>query len=135
MKNLARLATLGGALAIGAALVATPATAATTARSSILSTAVFVQTDDATGNSIVAYDRAADGTLTQAGACIRPAVSAECLTGAVVDHLASQGSLTYDRQLTRCTPSTRAATRSRCSPFAGTTFTRPRSSPPAAPSR
>ena len=29
--------------------------------------AVFVQTDNAAGNQVVAYDRAADGTLTQAG--------------------------------------------------------------------
>ena len=30
--------------------------------------AVFVQTDNTAGNRVVAYDRAADGTLTPAGA-------------------------------------------------------------------
>ena len=47
------------------------------------------------GNQVVAYDRADDGTLTLAGT-YEPAATAACSTGSVVDHLASQGSLTYD---------------------------------------
>jgi 6-phosphogluconolactonase (cycloisomerase 2 family) len=58
---------------------------------------VFVQTDSVTGNQIVAYDRAEDGTLTQAGTYATGGLGG-VLTGSVVDHLASQGSLTYDRR-------------------------------------
>src|SRR6478672_10442377 len=96
MKTLARIATLGGALVIGAALAAAPAGASTSASPRTQSTAVFVQTDNVEGNSIVAYDRAADGTLTQAGSYPTGGLGG-VLTGSVVDHLASQGSLTYDR--------------------------------------
>jgi hypothetical protein len=56
---------------------------------------VFVQTDNLSGNAVVAYDRADDGTLTQAGA-YPTGGDGGVLTGSVVDHLASQGSLTYD---------------------------------------
>ena len=56
---------------------------------------VFVQTDDPAGNSVVAYDRAQDGTLTPAGT-YPTGGNGGILTGSVVDHLASQGSLTYD---------------------------------------
>ena len=58
---------------------------------------VFVQTDNLVGNQVVAYDRAADGTLTQAGV-YNTGGKGGALEGAVVDHLASQGSLAYDRQ-------------------------------------
>lgn len=57
--------------------------------------AVFVQTDNPAGNAIVAYHRAADGTLTLAGTYPTGGLGGE-LAGSVVDHLASQGSLTYD---------------------------------------
>jgi 6-phosphogluconolactonase (cycloisomerase 2 family) len=56
---------------------------------------VFVQTDDPAGNRVVAYDRAHDGTLTQAGT-YPTGGNGGILTGSVVDHLASQASLTYD---------------------------------------
>jgi 6-phosphogluconolactonase (cycloisomerase 2 family) len=56
---------------------------------------VFVQTDGLSGNAVVAYDRAADGTLTLAGTYPTGGLGG-ALTGSVVDHLASQGSLTYD---------------------------------------
>jgi hypothetical protein len=58
---------------------------------------VFVQTDNATANQVVAYDRAANGELTQAGVYDTGGLGG-ALTGSVVDHLASQGSLAYDRQ-------------------------------------
>ena len=96
MKTFARIASLGGALVIGAALAAAPASAATSTSQQTPSTSVFVQTDNVDGNSIVAYDRAADGTLTQAGVYATGGLGG-VLTGSVVDHLASQGSLTYDR--------------------------------------
>ena len=58
---------------------------------------VFVQTDNTAGNQIIAYDRAADGTLSQAGTYSTGGLGG-ALTGSVSDHLASQGSLVYDRR-------------------------------------
>jgi hypothetical protein len=57
---------------------------------------LFVQTDGLTGNQIVVYDRGADGTLTPAGTYPTDGLGGK-LEGSVVDHLASQGSLTLDR--------------------------------------
>ncbi len=57
---------------------------------------VFVQTDNPAGNQVVAYDRASDGTLSQAGV-YDTGGNGGVLEGSVVDHLASQGSLAYDR--------------------------------------
>ncbi len=59
------------------------------------SRAVFVQTDNVTGNQVVVYDRAANGALTQAGIYDTGGLGG-ALPGSVVDHLASQGSLAYD---------------------------------------
>ncbi|HXZ62803.1 MAG TPA: hypothetical protein VEG62_08675 [Acidimicrobiales bacterium] len=56
---------------------------------------VFVQTDNVAGNQIVAYDRAANGTLTQAGTYATEGLGGQ-LNGSVADHLGSQGSLAYD---------------------------------------
>jgi len=57
--------------------------------------AVFVQTDNTAGNQVVAYQRSSDGTLTLAGTYPTGGLGGQ-LTGSVVDHLASQGSLRYD---------------------------------------
>jgi 6-phosphogluconolactonase (cycloisomerase 2 family) len=57
---------------------------------------VFVQTDNPSGNEVVAYDRAQDGALTLAHT-YRTHGLGGVLNGSVVDHLASQGSLTYDQ--------------------------------------
>jgi 6-phosphogluconolactonase (cycloisomerase 2 family) len=57
--------------------------------------AVFVQTDNLAGNQVVAYHRAADGALTLAGTYNTGGLGGQ-LSGSVVDHLASQGSLGYD---------------------------------------
>ncbi|MFI6847286.1 lactonase family protein [Kitasatospora sp. NBC_00085] len=57
--------------------------------------AVFVQTDNPAGNQIVAYRRADDGQLTPAGTYDTNGLGG-VLDGSVADHLASQGSLTYD---------------------------------------
>ena len=73
---------------------AVPADAAVTATTHGV---VFVQTDNTDGNSVVAYHRASDGALTQAG--VYP--TGGCggiLGGSVVDHLASQHSLVYDQE-------------------------------------
>jgi 6-phosphogluconolactonase (cycloisomerase 2 family) len=56
---------------------------------------VFVQTDNTAGNQVVAYQRAADGTLSQSGTYATGGLGG-ILNGSVVDHLSSQGSLTYD---------------------------------------
>jgi 6-phosphogluconolactonase (cycloisomerase 2 family) len=55
---------------------------------------VFVQTDSLSGNQVVAYDRASNGTLSLAGTYNTGGLGGQ-LTGSVVDHLASQGSLAY----------------------------------------
>ncbi|MDH6135730.1 6-phosphogluconolactonase (cycloisomerase 2 family) [Kitasatospora sp. MAA4] len=57
--------------------------------------AVFVQTDNPAGNRIIAYHRGDDGRLTAAGSYDTGGLGG-VLDGSVVDHLASQGSLTYD---------------------------------------
>ncbi len=59
--------------------------------------AVFVQTDNVKGNQVVVYDRSPEGTLTQAGVYNTGGLGG-ALEGSVVDHLASQGSLVYDRE-------------------------------------
>lgn len=59
--------------------------------------AVFVQTDNPAGNQIVAYHRADNGRLTQAAVYDTEGLGG-VLDGSVVDHLASQGSLTYDQK-------------------------------------
>ena len=57
--------------------------------------AVFVQTNDPAGNAVLVYDRADDGTLSPAGTYSTDGNGA-AQTGAVVDPLASQGSVAYD---------------------------------------
>ena len=59
--------------------------------------AVFVQTNDLAHNAIIAYDRGADGGLTKA-ATYTTGGAGVAGAGAVVDPLASQGSLTLDRR-------------------------------------
>ena len=92
---LAAAAMTAGTLA-ATALVAGPASAATgSGAAGSAAAAVFVQTDNSAGNAVVAYDRAADGTLTLAGTYPTGGLGGQ-LAGSVVDHLASQGSLRYD---------------------------------------
>ncbi len=57
---------------------------------------VFVQTDNPSGNQVVAYDRADNGTLSLANTYATGGLGG-VLSGSVVDHLASQGALTYDQ--------------------------------------
>ncbi len=59
------------------------------------SQAVFVQTDNPSGNQVVAYHRTPGGALTQAGTYATGGLGG-ILAGSAVDHLASQGSLSYD---------------------------------------
>jgi 6-phosphogluconolactonase (cycloisomerase 2 family) len=53
--------------------------------------------DNTTGNTIVAYERTASGGLQQVGS-YPTGGNGGVLTGSVVDHLASEGSLAYDRR-------------------------------------
>ena len=95
----AAVLTTTGLATVAAAAIAAPASAAsTTARGEFpgpASHAVFVQNDDLTGNQVVAYKRSGTGTLTLAGTYNTGGQGGQ-LTGSVVDHLASQGSLQYD---------------------------------------
>jgi 6-phosphogluconolactonase (cycloisomerase 2 family) len=90
VASLALAASLG---TVGTAAVATPAFAHDGHGHG--SDAVFVQTDDPSGNTVVAYDRNPDGTLSQAGTYATGGLGG-VLDGSVVDHLASQGSLMLD---------------------------------------
>lgn len=95
---------------LGAAAVATTAaTLALTAGSAVAHSwrdghsaygpggAVFVQTDNPSGNTIDVYDRSASGALLSAGTYATGG-DGGVLQGSVVDHLASQNSLVYDAQ-------------------------------------
>jgi hypothetical protein len=57
---------------------------------------VFVLANDPTGNSVAVYDPRADGALVTAGRYATRGLGG-VLDGSVVDHLASQGALTFDR--------------------------------------
>jgi hypothetical protein len=101
-----------GALALAAtALIAGPAFAAPAHHRAA---AVFVQTDDVHRNAIVAYDRAADGTLRRAGT-YPTGGRGGILDGSVVDHSPPTAHSPTAPAGGCCTRSTRAATRSRCS--------------------
>ena len=92
MRNLIRLSIVVGAIA--AAVLGAPAALAQAAASGA-DHAVFVQTNDPAGNSIVAYARHDDGTLTWAATYPTGGNGARA-AGAAVDPLASQGSLVID---------------------------------------
>ncbi len=96
MKSLVRLVGAGALAAAAIALFALPA-AADSSHGDDHARAVFVQSDDPAGNTVVAYQRAADGTLTQTGVYPTGGLGG-ILAGSVVDHLASQGSLAYDAE-------------------------------------
>jgi hypothetical protein len=81
------------AVTVAAALAAVGGSASALAAGT--SSTVFVQTDNLSGNQIVAYDRTGAGALTQAGVYNTGGLGGK-LEGSEVDHLASQGSLTLD---------------------------------------
>jgi len=99
MKALVRLA-IGASAVLGLTTLAAPVVAGADAPAYPgftfgPSQVVFVQTDNLAGNQVVAYDRGADGSLHLAGTYDTGGLGGQ-LTGSVVDHLASQGSLAYD---------------------------------------
>ena len=87
MRSTTRVAAVTGAVLAATAVFAGPAAA------SGGSGAVFVQSDEPGGNQILAYD----GGLRPAGT-YPTGGNGGVLTGAVADHLASQGSLVLDRE-------------------------------------
>ncbi len=90
------VAALAGAAALA---IAGPADAATVPHdfSGGAGPVVLVQTDNTAGNQVVVYDRAGDGTLSQAGAYATGGLGGQT-AGSAADHLSSQGSLGYDRR-------------------------------------
>jgi 6-phosphogluconolactonase (cycloisomerase 2 family) len=93
MKALTRLSV--AAISAAALLVGVAGTSSALAAGT--EHAVFVQSDNLAGNQVVVYDRGSGGTLTQLGSYSTGGLGG-ALEGSVVDHLASQGSLSYDRQ-------------------------------------
>ena len=96
MKPISKLAVIAAAGLSAAALSAMPASAASAHVWRGPATAVFVQTDNVSGNTIVAYTSTAAGGLRQAGS-YPTGGNGGATMGSVVDHLSSQGSLAYDR--------------------------------------
>jgi hypothetical protein len=100
MKVLARFALAAGA-AVGLSALVLPAAAGADPAPNIPTFAqggdhaLFVQTDNTAGNQVVAYHRNPNGTLAPAGTYATGGLGG-VLNGSAVDHLASQGSLTYD---------------------------------------
>jgi 6-phosphogluconolactonase (cycloisomerase 2 family) len=94
---------IGAGVALGLSAVVAPLSAGATGYPTNpwfgqgASHAVFVQTDNTAGNQVVTYQRSDDGTLTLAGT-YNTGGAGGVLNGSAVDHLASQGSLTYDQQ-------------------------------------
>ena len=94
MKNRIRLALGAAAVLLVSAWVA-PLAAGADPIGGGADHVVFVQTDNPAGNQVVAYQRADDGTLTLAATYSTGGLGG-VLNGSAADHLASQGSLTYD---------------------------------------
>ena len=86
---------IAGASAAGLLAFAAGPAAATSAHHDSDDHALFVEANNPAGNTIAVYDRNADGTLTAAGRYATGGLGG-ILAGSVVDHLASQGALTYD---------------------------------------
>jgi 6-phosphogluconolactonase (cycloisomerase 2 family) len=95
MRHLIRLSAVIAAMAT--ALLAAPAVLANADEGEGGQHAVFVQTNDPNGNSIAAYARDANGTLTYAATYATGGKGGRA-AGAAVDPLASQSSLVYDSE-------------------------------------
>jgi DNA-binding beta-propeller fold protein YncE len=91
VRLLLRAATLGGVIA----MLISASTSVFAGGGGGASNAVFVETNGTTGNAILAYHRADDGTLTQVASYPTGGLGGAA-TGAAVDPLASQGALAYD---------------------------------------
>jgi hypothetical protein len=103
MKALTRILPAGAvaAAALAVAAVAAPAASAATQPAASQSYgygggAVFALSDNTAGNTVAAFHRAPNGTLTPAGNYATGGLGG-ILPTSVVDHTASQGSLNYDQ--------------------------------------
>ena len=106
MKALSRLVPAAAVAALAAATFTAPAAFAATRPAAPKAPAsphwyqgggaVFALTDNPAGNAVIAYQRAADGRLTQAGSYSTEGFGG-VLPTSVVDHTASQGALAYDK--------------------------------------
>jgi 6-phosphogluconolactonase (cycloisomerase 2 family) len=94
MKKATTLALIAGGL-LGPSTLLAPIDAGAQPVGDGANHVVFVQTDNTAGNQVVAYDRADNGTLSLANTYDTGGLGGQ-LSGAAVDFLASQGSLTYD---------------------------------------
>jgi 6-phosphogluconolactonase (cycloisomerase 2 family) len=92
MDNPIRAAALGAAAVTAVALLVSPASAVA---APLAAPAVFVQTDDPAGNSVLAYSRDHSGGL-QLDATYLTGGLGGVLDGSAVDHTASQGAVSYD---------------------------------------
>lgn len=88
---------VGCAVAVAAGVFAGPASAQT-AHGNSASGQVFFLTNNAAGNSIGVYDRGDDGALLEAGTYATGGIGGALGDSSDGDQLASQGSLTYDRE-------------------------------------
>lgn len=101
MHAFARLGLVAGTALAASTALAAPALATATGPSHTdwgypgTSSAVFVQTDNPAGNQVEVYQRSTDGTLSLQQGYATGGLGG-VLDGSVVDHQASQGSLTYD---------------------------------------
>jgi 6-phosphogluconolactonase (cycloisomerase 2 family) len=97
MRTVTRFASAAVIAMAALAGIAGPASASAAPRAAgwTAGGAVFVQTDNPSGNTIVAYRRAPDGTLSQTAEYPTGGLGG-ILAGSQVDHLASQGSLIFD---------------------------------------
>lgn len=94
MRRSIRLA-IGAGVVLGLSTMLTPLTAGAEGLGGGDVHAVFVQTNDTAGNQVVVYRRGIHGDLRFSGRYNTGGIGV-ALTGAVVDKLASQGSLAYD---------------------------------------
>ena len=96
MRNVFRVSAMAVASTAAVALFAGSASAAVPSGGPATGGhAVFVETDDPAGNSVVAYRQNVDGTLTQART-YPTGGKGGILQNSVVDHTASEGAVTYD---------------------------------------
>ncbi|WP_052489294.1 beta-propeller fold lactonase family protein [Streptomyces sp. 150FB] len=94
-RTFARTLKIAVTVALSTAAFTVPATATSTHPTGDHAKVVFVQNDRVAGNQVIAYRRDDDGTLHK-GPVYDTGGKGGILAGSVVDHLASQGSLTYD---------------------------------------
>src|SRR5580658_7427971 len=97
MKSISKLAAVTTAGAVAAVLSALPASAATAHAWPGQTPVVFVQTDNAAGNTIIAYTPTGTGGLQQAGS-YPTGGNGGATMGSVVDHLSSEGSLAFNQR-------------------------------------